>query len=191
MECKIRVQYYEKRHIFMALAICLLIASPALLIILPQLIASTVHHTYGLWHVFVPLENYYVYAVSLLFLFSGLVILFIFDIRKWPIILSITCVLISIFAMYIGSQSYKSFSIEGIAYGELFSKTDKKYSWEELDQVIYYENTNERLSEYEFIFTDGNQFKVPDNEYFGDIKKWLYYKLEEIDITIERIKISM
>ncbi len=183
------MKYYETRHIFMALAICFLIASPAILIILPQLIASTVHHTYGLWHVFVPLENYYVYGFSLFFIFIGLIVLYILDVRRLPIILSLICFVIAMFSMYMGSQSYKSFSINGIAYGELLSKEENKYSWEELDQVIFYEDIDGGLSEYEFIFTDGNQIRVPDNQYFGDIKRWLYHKLAEIDITIEKVSL--
>ncbi|MBS4178502.1 hypothetical protein [Lederbergia citrea] len=175
---------YETRHIFMAIGICIALASPFLLIFLPNTIANIAHHTPGVWDVFVPRENYIVYGIGFLLLFIAAMLLFILDIRKVPIIISTVFVLLSVITFFIASQSYKSLSDDAISYSPLFSISDHIYSWEELDRVIYHQNKG--FPEYEFLFNDGNHMRLYRNAYFNEIQSLFYFKLKEINVNIER-----
>lgn len=180
------IKYYETRHIYMALAICLALSSPVLLIVLPQLIASTVYHVDGLWHVFVPRENYYLYGLSLIFLLIGLMVLFLWDIHKKSILFSVISVIFSFGFLYVGALSYQSLSEEGISYRTLYPFSNHQYQWHEIDKVYYLLAEDDGFSQYKIVFKDGSQLTLINNEYFHDIKKAFYARLKEIGVQIER-----
>lgn len=177
---------YETRHIYMALGICIVLASPILLIFVPRTIGNIAHQTIEVWHVIVPTENYIVYGVGLLFLFLAAMVLWILEIKKFPIILSMVFVFLSVIAFYIGSQSYQALSDDAISYSTIFSRKDYTYSWDEIEKVIYYKNLDGGFSEYEFIFSDGNNMKISENGYIVEIRHLIYYKLREVNVVIER-----
>ncbi|WP_249365716.1 ABC transporter substrate-binding protein [Cytobacillus citreus] len=57
---------------------------------------------------------------------------------------------------------------------------------DEVERVIHYKGKDGDFPEYEFLFKDGNHLKLKDNWYFQEVIPLLYYKLEEINVRIER-----
>ncbi|QED46128.1 hypothetical protein [Cytobacillus dafuensis] len=179
-------KYYRTKHIFLAIGICIAISSPFLLVFVPQTIADIIYYTEGIGQIFVPKENYVVYGVGFLFLFLAAMLLSLLDIKKVSIILSIACVCLSAIPFFIASQSYKSISEESLSYRALFSKREYSYSWDEIERVIHYKAEDGDFPEYEFLFKDGNHVMFKANRYFQEVIPLLYYKLEEINVRIER-----
>ncbi|MBS4208447.1 hypothetical protein [Bacillus sp. FJAT-50079] len=175
-------KYYEPRHVLMALGICLIVASPFLLIFVPHTIANITYHTTITWHVFVPMENYFVYGVSLLFLVIAMFIPFLLHLRKFSITISAACLLFSFIAFFLTARSYTSLSEEAISYRTMLSRKNHTYSWDEVERVIYNENG---VSEYEILFHDSNQVTLPNDAYFDAIRMRLYRKLWEMNVRIE------
>ncbi|WP_433958341.1 hypothetical protein [Cytobacillus horneckiae] len=177
---------YEPRQVFLVLCIATAIFSLILLLFIPQIIADIVHHTSGVWQVFVPKGNFVVYAVGFFLIFLSLFILFILDIKKKSILLSILCILLSIIPFYIGSQSYIIFANDSISYSPIFSAEKKKYTWDELSAVTYFKAKEGEKSEYVFTFKDDNTITLEDNSYFGNIINPLQIKLKEIGIIFNK-----
>jgi hypothetical protein len=176
---------YETRHIFMAIGICILIFSPILLVFVPQNVSNAVHYTENLWYVFTPGMNFVVYAIGFLLLFISTMLLFLLDIKKIPIILSLISASFAVICFFVASQSYESLTEDFISYSPLFSLKDYTYPWNQVKSVTLNEYKREGYSEYKFVFTDGNSMKLRDDKYFKVIQPRVNEKLQEMNLGIK------
>lgn len=178
-------KYYETRHIFMAIGICILIFSPILLVFVPQDVSNSVHFTENLWYVFTPGVNYVGYAIGCFLLFISSMLLFILDIKKISIILSLISASLAIVCFFVVSQSYESLSDDSLSYSPLFSQKDYTYYWNQVKSVMLIEYDREGYSEYKFVFTDGNSMQLRNDNYFKVIQPELNYKLKQMNLGIK------
>ncbi|QUW22856.1 hypothetical protein JSQ81_04555 [Sporosarcina sp. Marseille-Q4063] len=160
---------YETRHVFMAIAIVILLISPILLLIIPSAVADTLYYSPNNWGVIVPGEGYVAYIIAFIFLLLASAILFFLDLKKNSIILSIIFVLASVVSFYLASSTYTVLSNESISYRTLFSKEKHTYNWDEIEKAFYYDRIpGDGFPKFEFIFIDGNSMKLTET---GHVKE--------------------
>ncbi|HEY4552169.1 MAG TPA: hypothetical protein VIG80_03135 [Bacillaceae bacterium] len=176
---------YEARHIFMALGICVLVATPLLLFFVPQVMAKIIYASPDLWVVVPQNKSYYAYGAGFLLLALALFLVYIFEMKKVPVVLSLICLALSGASLYMASHTYKSISYHGVAYSPLFSLEDYTYSWEEVDKVIYHRKRNLKQSDYEFVFRDGSRVQFKENLYFLEVKHYVMEMLKQKNIEME------
>ncbi|MED1203603.1 hypothetical protein [Heyndrickxia acidicola] len=176
---------YETRHLFMAIGICILIFSPILLVFVPQSVSNTVHFTKNLWYVFTPRMNFVVYAVEFLLLFVSTMLLFLLDIKKISIILSLISASLAVGCFFVDSQSHESLTEDFISYSPLFSLKDYTYPWNKVKSIMLNGYKREGFSEYKFVFTDGNSMNLRYDNYFKVIEPQLDNKLQEMKLGIK------
>lgn len=157
---------------------------------LPQTIADIVHNKDDIFFVAVPDENFTVFAIGYGFICLASLILFLFNIRKLSIAISILCLILAFCIFYIGSQYYQTLAASTISYSPLFTLKKETYSWDEVTQIIHYRSENGEISEYKFVFADGNQMKINDNPYFQHVSYKFSKKLHEEGLTVELILIE-
>ncbi len=179
---------YEPRHICLAIGIIIAISSFILLIFIPQTVANSVHFSSGVWHIFVPKENFLGYGIGFFLLFLVPMILFIMDIKKISILVSIFILLLSFIPFYISSQSYIIFADDSITFSPILSSKVNHYSWTDVSEITYYKAKMGERSEYEFVFQDGNNLTLEENPYFSSIRNALNIKLKEIGLIIQRVE---
>lgn len=177
---------YETRHIFMAIAIVILLISPILLLIAPSLVANTLYHSADNWHVFVPGMGYVLYGVGFFLLVLSPAIIFLLDIRKKSIVYSFIIVLLSGLSFYFASSLYISFSNDSISYGTLFPNEQNTYLWDEVERAVYYGiPPEEGFSKYEFFFNDGKDMKLTENGYVKTMRDGIFSKVNVEIIWVE------
>jgi hypothetical protein len=160
---------YETRHVFMAIAIVVLLISPILLLIIPSAVADTLYFSPDNWGVIVPGEGYIAYIIAFLFLLLAPAILFFLDIKKISIIFSIIFVLTSGVFFYHASLTYIALSNDTISFKTLFSQEQHTYPWKEIEKAVYYDRLpGDGFPEFEFFFNDGNSLKLTET---GHVKE--------------------
>ena len=160
---------YETRHVFMAIAIVILLISPILLLIIPANVADTLYFSPDNWGVIVPGNGYVLYIVAFLFLLLASAILFLLDIKKISIIISILFLLASGVSFYFASATYIALSDDLISYRTLFSQKKHTYHWDEIEKAVYYDRLpGDGFPTYEFFFIDGNSMTLSEN---GHVKE--------------------
>jgi len=175
---------YEMKHIFMAIAICIAVLSPVLILVLPTFVANTLYHTPESWHMVVAGKTYGVYAVGFLFLVLSPLALFLLAGRKFSVLISIAFLLFSGLTFYIASLNYTSLETNSISYREMFKTEKNTYAWSDIDQVFYHEvDENEGYSKFEFHFMDGNELTLPERN--RGLRDSIINRLKAEDITIE------
>ena len=97
------IKDYEAKHIFMAIALVILVISPVLLLLTPAFVANTLYNTAEDWHIFVPGVSYIFYGLGFLFLVLSPAIIFILNIGKKSLIFGLVFLLLSSLSFYIGS----------------------------------------------------------------------------------------
>ena len=161
---------YETRHVFLAIAIVILLISPILLLIIPANVADTLYFSPDNWGVIVPGSGYVLYIVAFLFLLLASAILFLLDIKKLSIILSIVFLLASGASFYFASATYITLSDESISYRTLFSKEKHTYNWNEIEKAFYYDRLpGDGFPKYEFFFLDGNNMTLSENGHVREL----------------------
>ena len=180
------IKDYEMKHIFMAIAICIAVVSPVFILLLPTFVANTLYHTPDSWYIFVSGKSYGVYSLGFLFLALSPLVLFLLAGRKFSIIISLVCLLVSGLSFYTASQNYTSLAANSISYRELFKTEQHSYAWSEIDRVIYHQvKDSEGFSEYEFHFKDGNELTLVENGVVSGMRTSIRNRLKTEDITIE------
>lgn len=160
---------YETRHVFMAIAIVILLISPILLLIIPENVADTLYFSPDNWGVIVPGNGYVLYIVAFLFLLLASAILFLLDIKKLSIIMSLVFLLASGASFYFASATYTTLSDNSISYRTLFSQEKHTYHWDEIEKAVYYDRLpRDGFPTYEFFFIDGNSMTLTEN---GHVKE--------------------
>ncbi|WP_172370353.1 hypothetical protein [Sporosarcina jiandibaonis] len=177
---------YETKHIFMAIAICIAVISPVIILVLPTFVANTLYHTPDNWYIFVAGKTYGVYSIGFLFLTLSPLALFLLAERKFPVLVSIAFLLLSGLTFYVASLNYTSLSTDSISYREMFTTEKHTYSWNEIDRVIFNRvHSDEGFSEYEFHFNDGNELILVENGIVSRLRNSIVNRLNAEDITIE------
>lgn len=175
----------QTKHLFLAIAIITAVFAPILYFFLPQTVADIVHHKENVFFVSVPDENFTVFAFGYGFIFLAAITLFLLNIRKLSIIISIIFLCLALTTFFIGSQSYRALATDHISYSPLFSFEKETYSWDEVTEVIRYRDEIGDKSEYAFVFADGNQMKIKDNRYLRDASYKFNKKLQEENLSVE------
>lgn len=177
---------YETRHIFMAIAIGILLLAPVFILLMPLFVANTLYYTPRNWYVFVSGTSYFVYSIGFMFLFLSAMILFLLASRKSSIYISIACLLLGGVSFYVASQNYIAIGDASISYRETFSKVNHSYPWSEIERVIYNRvPRSEGFSEYEFYFNDGNNMILPENGIVKGLRDSIYNRLSYENIKVE------
>ncbi|WP_210471364.1 hypothetical protein [Sporosarcina sp. 6E9] len=162
---------YETRHLFLAAAIVLLILSPFVLLVLPTGVIGALYHSKSQLVLYVMSKSYLVYAAGLFFLFLSVFVIFLLWGKKSVVLVSLTCLILSGFSFFIAAQHYISIGSDKLSYRMLFSTEEHTYHWNEIERGIYYEDEHEKVAPtYEFVFTDGNSVKLPENDYLQEYK---------------------
>lgn len=177
---------HETRHIFLAIAIILLIGGPFSLAFIPHTILNIRHYEKGDWIVFTPKESMITFGITLLLIFIVCILLFLLDIHKRSIIISMIIVLLSIATLYISSSTYKKLSNEGITFSPIFTFEEKEYKWNEVEKLLQVRKGNV-IHEYQMVFKDGVIITLPNDAYFQDIRKPFFYQIRENNISIETV----
>lgn len=175
---------YETRHIFLAIGVCILISAPFIIYIAPKTVANIMYHTADTWHVFAPRENVTAYGIGVLFLFLACMSLFLFNVRKRSIVLSIVLVLASVVPFSLGAQSYKAFTPEAVSFKPLLSRTAYTYTWEEIESMTYLKDETGYTFALEFLFVDGNKMNLERDAYYHGIQVQLLHKLRQMKIPV-------
>jgi ABC-type transport system involved in multi-copper enzyme maturation permease subunit len=180
------IKDYETRHIFMAIAICIAVISPVLILVLPTFIANTLYHTPDNWYIFVAGKTYGVYSIGFLFLTLSPFALFLLAGRKFSVLISIAFLLLSGLTFYVASLNYTSLATNSISYREMFTTENHTYSWSEIDRVIFNRmHEEDGFSEYEFHFNDGNEMTLVENSIVSGLRDSIVNRLNAEDIAIE------
>ncbi|GEN84435.1 hypothetical protein SLU01_27470 [Sporosarcina luteola] len=175
---------YEARHIFMAIAIGILVISPFLLLPLPTFIATNMHGTEG-WVVFVPGKAYLLYALGFLFLFVSSLVLFILNLSKVAKISSVIAVLISVAFFMSAVQKYTVLADDSITFRESIWTDRHTYAWNEVDNVKF-NLAAKGFPVYEFQFKDGAEMTLPENGHIRIMRTVIERKLKEYDVEISK-----
>lgn len=176
---------YQNKHVYLAIAVIIAVFSPILYFFLPQTFADIIHHQDGVWFVSVPEVNFKIFAIGFGFLFVSSFILFLFDIRKLSVLISIGFLLLAMGTFYIASQSYILLSNDDISYNQLLEFKKETYSWDEVERVIHHRTETGDISNYEFVFADGNRVIVEDSTYFQHQSYKFNKRLAESNLSVE------
>ena len=177
---------YETRHLFMAVAIALLLLSPVFILLAPLFIANTLYHTPESWYVFVSGMSYLVYGIGCFFLVLAVFMLFLLAGQKFSIIVSLALLILSGASFYIAAQNYTSLADDSIAYRTIFSKEQHVYAWGEVERVVYKHAPNaDTFAEYEFHFNDGNKMTLTENGIVRGLRDGIRNRLRQENIKIE------
>jgi ABC-type transport system involved in multi-copper enzyme maturation permease subunit len=180
------IKDYETRHIFMAIAICIAVISPVLILVLPTFIANTLYHTPDNWYVLIAGKTYGVYSIGFLFLTLSPLALFLLAGRKFSVLISIAFLVLSALTFYVASLNYTSLATNSISYREMFTTENHTYSWSEIDRVVFHRmHEDEGFSEYEFYFNDGNEMTLVENSIVSGLRDSIVNRLNAEDIAIE------
>lgn len=176
------------RHIFMILAIAILLLSPVFVLLGPLFIANTLYHTSGNWYVFVSGASYIVYSVGCLLLFFSALILCLLDSSKPAIYMGIVSLILGGFSFVIAAQNYTNLADESISYRDIFSKEQHTYSWDEIERVVYKRIPRSKgFPKYEFHFTDGNKVILAENGIVERFRETIESRLGQEGIEVEKV----
>ena len=180
------IRDYEPRHIVLAIAICILVLSPIVLLILPTAVIGALYHSPSQLVVYVTSASYLVYGAGLLFFTLSIFVIFLLWGRKSIIFVSLICLILSGYSFYIAAQHYISIGTDGLDYQLLFSSEEHSYGWDEIEKAVYYQDEYEEVaSTYEFTFHDGESVTLPENDYLEEYKHIITNLLKSEDIEIE------
>lgn len=169
----------ENRHVFMAIAIVILVTSPVFILLFPPFIANTLYHTGADWHIHVPGVAYILYGIAFLFLALLPGIISILDMTKKSIVFGMIFLLLSGISFYFASGPYISLTNDAISYRTIFSSEKHTHLWEDIGKANYYVvPSDEGFSKYEFFFKDGTSIELPDNGHISLLREQIRGKVQ-------------
>ncbi|WP_096270347.1 hypothetical protein [Paucisalibacillus globulus] len=179
------VKHYEAKHFFMAIGICVLIVTPVLLVFMPAFIANSIYLTPGTWIVIVPAKSYIIYAVGSFVIGASSLLLYFGKLRKTVVIIGIILFISGIILLLLGARPHIAIGDKGIAYNNSLSAHINQYSWQDVEEINYYDiDRSEGFDQYEIFFTDGNKVLLSENGFLMRYHKALFDKFSEENITI-------
>ncbi|MBK3494202.1 hypothetical protein JFL43_04890 [Viridibacillus sp. YIM B01967] len=180
---------YETRHIFMVLAICTFLISPLFVLLVPLAVVHTIHYQYGVFLVYAPSVNYWVIGVGWFFVFLAFLLLFLLDVKKLSIVLSIICIIASGIVSFGGSTSYIKMTSDDISFRGIFAKENNIYGWDEVKKLIYYEMEPEdkEASYYEFYFKDGQMLTIKENGHVAEAQRTFFSLVQDEGVEVQYV----
>lgn len=177
---------YSSRHIFMAIGICLLLFSPILWIIAPVVVTETIYYERDSWLTYVYPQSFQLYAVAIGLLVIAPILLWLIDVKRWTIVLSIGLIILSGVSFYGASLGYFQLRDETVAYRLPFENEVKTYEWMEIAEVTYHVRPPEsnEPSWYTFTFIDGNQTEINETRFVSHVQGKLNSRVRTLGIPL-------
>lgn len=181
---------YGAKHIFMTIGICALFFSPIIVLIVPLALVEILYYQKGIWLTYTPKESFVAVGVAMFFIVLACALLWLSNVKKVAIGMSVVCLLFSTVLFYMASFPHVTLSDEKISYRTLFSKQEQTYSWNEIERFLYYvvDKEDDGLSYYEFYFKDGEMLTISQNYYVSDIQMRLNQKVRSAGVNIDYIE---
>lgn len=176
---------YQNKHIFLAIALIIAVFSPILYFFLPQTVADILHNRNEIWFVSVPEVNFKIFAVGFTLLFVSSFVLYLLNLNKRSISISIFFLLLAMGTFFIASQSYILLSNYNITFNQFLKFEKEVYTWEEVERVIHHRTEMGDISNYELVFEDGNSITIEDNSYFGQQSFKFNKRLAEANLPVD------
>ena len=177
---------YEPRHIVLAIAISLFVLSPIVLLVLPTAVIGVSYHSPSQLVLYATSGSYLVYGAGLLFFCLSVLFIFLLWGRKFVIIVSLICLILSGSSFYIAAQHYIAMGTEGLKLLTAFSSVEHIYRWDEIETAVYYQDESEEVaSTYEFTFHDGESIDLPENAHLHEYKIFINNFLKDAGIELE------
>lgn len=151
---------YEKRHYFMVSAIALVLVSPFIIWVLPNILhkmewrSAWIIETHGI--------TYGYFAIACLVLVIGAIASYFF--YRLKIFISIGCAILAFSIMFYGIKPITVVSASGVTIVDTSSKVERQYGWEDVEKVylIIDKETNERS--LEFHYKDNETFTLDNSK---------------------------
>lgn len=175
---------YQKKHYFLAFAVLIAVFAPILYFFLPQTISDIMHNKDGVWFVSVSEEAFTAFLVGFACLFISSFILYLLDIRKLSVVISILFLTMAFGSFFLASQNFMTLSNDNIAFSPFFSLEKETYPWDQVEQIIHFRNEQGDISEYEFVFVDDNRVRIKDTAYFKEQSYKFGKKLAEENLVV-------
>lgn len=97
-------------------------------------------------------------------------------------------ILFSFLIMFLALNQYRYVDGEAIHVNPLFSLSEKKYKWEDVEKAT--QTINKSKVSFDFTFKNGDQYSILFNEY--ERKSWslVLFKLEEAGVKVETVQVQ-
>ncbi|HYK73933.1 MAG TPA: hypothetical protein VEV44_12555 [Pseudoneobacillus sp.] len=97
-------------------------------------------------------------------------------------------VLLSIFMMYLGIDTYRYVDGDAIHVNSLFSFSEKKYNWTDIETAT--ETVNRTKVIFDFTFKNGDKYHILLNEF--ERKSWslINFEIEEAGVKLKRHQVQ-
>lgn len=181
---------YEKKHIFMAIAIGFLLLTPVILLILPTTVVNTLYFSTSQLVVYATSKIYLVYGASLLFFSLAIFLIFLLWDKKVVFLASPLCFVLSGVLLFIASLHYISIGTDELSYRPLFTTEEHRYNWDEITSAISYEDEMEMPIKYELTFNNGEQLTLMGNAYVQEYRFYINALIEENGTELEKQLVS-
>lgn len=174
---------FERRSIFLAIGIGVIVMTPFLLIFLPKYIAQYLYlyNDKNTLHLLLPDGTTTLYIIGLLLLASTLIL---FGLRKWKFVQIITLVL-SIVFFILSTMPYISIGVDGITYRKPLNFEKHQYHWEEMVEVIRYDGFfGDGFNGYGITFQNGETLKISEGKDFNRARSFFLNAVRDHGIEI-------
>jgi hypothetical protein len=174
---------YEKRHIVGVIAVIIALLTPMAIPLFPYIFNDLLYATSDTWFIQIPRNSYFLYGAGLILLFLGTLIIFLFNLKKFSILIGCLLFISSIYPFILGATHYKQMSNEGIYFSELGITNHNYYEWDQVEKVVYYLSEDRgEFSNLKFQFSDGNSVIIARDSYFSSVFYKFMNKLSEYNI---------
>ncbi len=155
----------EPKHLFMVLGISLFLFSPILVIFSPLIIGETIYFDRNNWIIYLPKINFILNGLSILLMVIALVVLWLKGLQKSSIAIALLFAVGSIVVFYGASMSFVTLSNDEVTFRQPFAQEKQIYSWEEIDNVTYFDNQDnlEAPQYFMIFFQDRKELKLVQN----------------------------
>lgn len=174
---------FERRIIFLAIGICIIVMTPFLIIFLPKYIAQYLYlyNDNNTLHLLLPDGTLILYIIGFILFASTLIL---FGLRKWMYVQIITLVL-SIAFFILSTMPYISIGPDGISYRKPLTFEKHQYHWEEMVEVIRYDGFfGDGFNGYGITFQNGETLKISEGKDFNMARSFFLNAIRNHGIEI-------
>ena len=177
---------YSARHVFMAIAISMLLFSPIIWLIAPVVVTETAYYVRNGLFTYVYPSSYLLYGVAVGLLVAAPLLLWILDVKKWTVLTSILLLSASLYCFYGAALGYFQVTEEEIVYRAPFQQELQIYGWQDVEEVIYHVRPpeSEDPSWYTFRFNDGASTEVNETRFVTQAQGKLNSLIRSQDIPL-------
>lgn len=158
---------YGPRHVFMAIAICLLLFSPIIWLLAPVIVTETAYYVRDGLFTYVYPRSYWIYGIAVGALVAAPLILWLANVKKWTVFVALSMLVVSGVCFYGAALGYFQVTEESIVYRYPFESETQQYEWNDVEEVIYHVRPPEAEdpSWYTFRFKDGDSTEVNETRF--------------------------